>query len=64
MEIDYSKETIPPYKLKEMSKLSSRIVSMLTGNTAVITLSITDCMKILRWAEMMLEEGTDLEHNT
>ena len=57
-------ENIPPFKLKKMAEMTSKIVTMLPGNTAVVTLTCDDCMKILRWAGLMIEEGTHVEkHN-
>lgn len=48
---------IPPYKLAEMTKLSSKIVKMLTDNVSTVTFSYDDMKTIMRIVDNILSQG-------
>ncbi len=48
---------IPPYKLAEMMKLSSKIVKLLTDNVSAVTLSYEDMKTVMRIVDNALEQG-------
>lgn len=48
---------IPPYKLAEMTKLSNKIVKLLTDNISAVTLSYDDMKTVLRIVGGILEQG-------
>ena len=52
-------KNIPPYKLAKVSEITKKIVTLLVGNTAVVTLDLDDCKMILHWAKHMITEGTN-----
>ncbi|EXM40946.1 hypothetical protein RASY3_01525 [Ruminococcus albus SY3] len=57
-------KNIPPYKLAKMSEITKKIVTLLVGNTAFVTLDLDDCKMILHWAERMITEGTNGSNDT
>lgn len=48
---------IPPYKLAEMTRLSNKIVKLLTDNISAVTLSYDDMKTVLRIVSGILEQG-------
>lgn len=48
---------IPPYKLAEMTRLSNRIVKLLTDNMSAVSLSYDDMKTVLRIVSGILEQG-------
>lgn len=48
---------IPPYKLKEMTKVSSKIIDLLTANMATVAFSYSDMKTVMRIVENVLEQG-------
>jgi len=50
-------ELIPPYKLNEMSKVASKISSLLLSNATAVTFGYGDMRIILRMVEKTLEES-------
>lgn len=54
-------EFIPPYKLAEMMRLSSRIVKMLTDNVSTVTLSYSDMKKVMQIVDNAISQGAGNE---
>jgi hypothetical protein len=52
---------IPPYKLAEMMKLSTKIVKMLTDNVSAVTLSYDDMKTVMHIVDDVLSQGIQKE---
>lgn len=48
---------IPPYKLNEMMKLSSKIVKLLTENTAAVSMCYRDMKTVMQMVDDALSHG-------
>lgn len=48
---------IPPYKLAEIMKLSSKIVKLLTDNVSTVTLSYEDMKTVMSIVDNALNQG-------